>query len=581
MAKNIVSNARIAELLGEMAELLELAGENYFHFRAYQKAAQIVAGLTASAAAMTDEELTEVRGIGKSLAAHVAAIAATGAFPELEALRKKLPPGLPELLKVQGIGAKRAKLLYEKSGVDSVAKLKELSEKGELEKLDGFGKKSEENILSAVKFREQAGDKRMLHWEARVIAEELLKLAASLGLEKAAYAGSLRRGRETVGDIDILAVGRPDGTATEKFSKLDRVEKVLSVGPTKCSVILKDGIQCDLRVVPANLYGSAMNYFTGSKEHNVALRGLALKMGLTLSEYGLCKLADKEHKKPVASRTEEEIYKALGLAYIPPELRENRGEIELARKRALPELIELSDVKGDIHNHTAHSDGAATMEEMLARAAALGFKWYFCGDHSKPLAIANGMDYKKYEETRAELAALSKKFPKLKTGRSIEMEIMKDGSLGFSAKEAAKVDFVVGSVHSAFKMPEAEMTDRIIKALPAVDAIAHPSGRLLGKREGFTFDYGKVFEAAARAGTAFEINGQPDRQDLTDVTARKAKEAGVKILLSTDAHAAAQLDYMSMAVTVARRAGLTKSDVLNTFSYEELLTWIKRRRAKR
>lgn len=580
MAKSVIGNPRVAELLNEAAVLLELSGANYFRIRAYQKAAQVIEGLTSSAVSMTGEELTALRGIGKGIAGHLGEIARTGSFSELEALRKKIPAGMLELLKIQGIGAKRAKLLYEKLGVDSVDKLKELSEKGELEKLEGFGKKSEANILSAVKSRARSGGGRMLHWRARLIAEDLLKLAGSLGLEKAAYAGSLRRGKETVGDIDILAAGRPDGTATGKFSRLDRVEKILSVGPTKCSVILKDGIQCDLRIVPAGTYGAALNYFTGSKEHNVALRELALSKGLTLSEYGLCRTADKEHKRPVAALTEEEIYRALGLDYIPPELREGRGEIELARKGKLPRLIEFEDVKGDIHNHTALSDGSGTMEEMLARAAGLGFKWVFLGDHSKPLGIANGLDFKQYEASRADLDRIAAKFPKLGTGRSLEMEILKDGSLGFSEKEAPRVDFIVGALHSAFKLPRDEMTARLIKAMKSgyVDAVAHPSGRLLGKREPVELDYDRVFEAAARAGTAFEINGQPDRQDLSDVTARQAKEAGVKILLSTDAHSPAQLEYMRMAVIVARRAGLTSSDVLNTLSFRELQAWIKARR---
>ena len=458
MPENMVGNARIAELLNEAAVLLELSGENYFRFRAYQKAAQVIEGLTAGAASMTEDDLTALRGIGKGIAGHIAEIAASGSFAELRALRKKIPAGMLELLKIQGIGAKRARLLYEKLGVDSVAKLKELSEKGGLEKLEGFGKRSEENILSAVKFHSQAGDKRMLYWHARRIAEELLKEAGSLGLEKAAFAGSLRRGRETVGDIDILAAGRPDGAATGKFCRLARVEKILSAGPAKCSVLLRDGIQCDLRIIPADRYGAALNYFTGSKEHNVALRELAQKKGLTLSEYGLCRQADKEHKKPVAARTEEEIYAALGLAYIPPELREGRGELELARKKNIPELIEFSDVKGDAHNHTVQSDGAGTMAEMLERGAALGFKWLFLGDHSKPLGIAGGMDFKTYDKTRTELARAAKKFPGLRTGRSIEMEILKDGSLGFSDKEAAQVDLVIGALHSAFRMPRGEMT---------------------------------------------------------------------------------------------------------------------------
>ena len=299
----------------------------------------------------------------------------------------------------------------------------------------------------------------MLYWPALKIAEELITELGALGFERAVYAGSLRRGKETVGDIDILAIGRPGGSAADKFSKLPQVERVISAGPAKASVRLKAGIQCDFRVVPGEVYGAALNYFTGSKEHNIILRGLAAKIGLSLSEYGLCKLSDTEHKRPVAGRTEEEIYEALDMQFIPPELREGAGETALAARRLIPELVTLGDIKGDAHNHTRFSDGAGSMEDMLLAAAECGFEWYFAGDHSTPLGVAHGMDFREYKSTRDALAALADRFPSLKLGRSIEMEILKDGALGFTDKEASDVDFVIGAVHSAFKLTEAAMME--------------------------------------------------------------------------------------------------------------------------
>lgn len=582
MPEHNTSNSSIAALLYEAAELLELSNENFFRVRAYQKAAQIVEGLTGPAAAMSEDELLAVRGIGKGIAAHIAAIKISGTFPELEEMRGKFPPGLLEILKVQGIGAKRARLLYEKLGVDSLDKLKSAARKGEIEGVAGLGAKVQANILAGVE-RAAGAPERMLYWEALTLAEGLIKELTALGFERVTCAGSLRRGKETVGDIDLLAVGRPDGSATEKFTRLAQAEKVLAVGPTKASVLLKSGIQCDFRIVPPGVYGAALNYFTGSKEHNVLLRELALKKGMSLSEYGLCRLRDTEHKSPVASKTEEEIYAALGLGYIPPELREGRDELALAAKNRLPQLLTLEDIKGDAHNHTDISDGIGSMEEMLEAARGMGFDWYFAGDHSRPLGIARGLDLEAYRESRKKLFALSRRFPGLKLGRSLEMEILKDGSLGFSDEEIKEVDFVAASVHSSMKLGREEMTARVLKAManPCVDAVAHPSGRMIGSRGPIELDYARLFEAAGEYGTAFEINGQPARQDLTDVTARMAKEAGVRILLSTDAHAAPQLAYMRQAVIVARRAGLAKKDVLNALAYKDFTEWISARRAKR
>lgn len=482
-----LSNSSVAELLAEMASLLEFERGDYFRVRAYQKAAQIIAGLAEEAVSLRQAELTGIRGIGKGIASHLAQIAASGTFPELEELRGKVPRGLLELLKVEGIGVRRARLLYDKLGVDSVAKLREKALAGELRELEGFGLKVEENIKASLASPAAGAMKRALWWEAMRLAEALLPRVAGIGGERPACAGSLRRGRETVGDMDIVCCGRMDGTLTTGFTRLPEVLRVLVAGETKASVVLRSGLQCDLRVVPEASYGAALCYFTGSKEHNVQLRERALKRGLTLNEYGLFRLSDKRRKSPVASRTEEEIYRALGLDYIPPELREAGGEIELAGKGALPKLVEMKDIKGDFHNHTSLSDGADSMKDMLAAAGGLGLEWAFLGDHSRSLGVAHGLDFKAYDRSRRELAALSAELG-VAAARSIEMEIDRNGVLEFPPEEIRRVDLVVAAVHSALKR---EPQRRLLEAMknPCADVVAHASGRQLGRREPAPLDY--------------------------------------------------------------------------------------------
>ncbi|MBI4655400.1 MAG: DNA polymerase/3'-5' exonuclease PolX [Elusimicrobia bacterium] len=575
-----ITNSYISDIFAEMAVLLELAHENPFRVRAYQKAALAIEGLSENIASMPVEKILKIPGIGKGIASHLEEIAGKGAFSEFEKLKKRFPKGLLDIVNVQGIGAKRARALYDKLGIDSMEKLMKKAMAGEIRNLDGFGEKIEQNIILGVKEASERKTDRILYWNARLIAEEILREIRSSGFGNPVYAGSLRRGKETIGDIDILCNGRPDGVLAEKLSKLSCVERTLSTGPTKVSVILKKGVQVDIRIIPEESFGAALCYFTGSKEHNVLLREIALKKGFTLNEYGLFRISDKKQKKPIASGTEEEIYRALGLQFIPPELREARGELELAAKKTIPELVSASDVKGDIHNHTNLTDGKSSFEEMLEKAVSMGWEWIFIGDHTLSLGVAHGLDYARYAETKKTLEKASAKFPRIKTGRSIEMDILKTGDLDFSHEELEKTDLVIGAVHSSLRMKEEEMTRRILKAMtsPCLDVMAHLSGRMIGKREPSNINYDMIFEEALRHDIAFEINGQPDRQDLTDVYARKAKETGLKIILSTDSHSAQQLEYMNMAVVVARRAGLTGKDVLNSLSYEEFREWISERR---
>lgn len=580
MDKREISNSFISSLFSEMATLLEFSNENPFRVRAYQKASQIIEGLTKDLKTMTQEEIMAISGIGKGISSHIEEILKTGTFSELENYRKKFPRGLLDIVKIQGIGAKRACILYNKLGIDSIEKLKEKAKKGEIRNLEGFGEKIEENILSGIEFQIDKKSNRLLYWNAKIISEKIMQKLREFGVANVTCAGSLRRGKETIGDIDILCTGRMDGTITSKFSKIEHVEKILSIGQTKASVLLKDKIQCDLRIVPEESFGAALMYFTGSKEHNVLLREFALKKGWTLNEYGLFKASDKAQKRPIASRTEEKIYETLGIQFIPPELREGRGELDLALKKSLPELVCKEDINGDIHNHTIWTDGVNSFEEMAQTGMSKGWTWLFLGDHSVSLGVTHGLDYKKYIETRKELLKIAKKFPGLKLGRSIEIDILKNGDMDFNEEEMKDTDIAIGAVHSSLHMKEEQMTERIIKAIrnPCVDVMAHLSGRLIGKREPSQINYDRIFEEALKHDVAFEINGQPDRQDLTDVYARKAKETGLKVVLTTDAHSAEQLDYMEMSLVVARRAGLTKKDILNFLSYEELVEWIKNRR---
>ncbi|MFA6316322.1 MAG: DNA polymerase/3'-5' exonuclease PolX [Elusimicrobiota bacterium] len=571
-----MTNARFGELLGEMAVLLELEGANPFRIRAYQRAGQAVSGHPAPLAGVLPEKLVDIPGIGKGIAGHIAEMEVSGTFKELEELRRKFPAGLLAMLKVQGLGPKRAKALFDTLKIDSLDKLKAAAEAGKLKGLPGFGEKTEANILEGIGFAALAGS-RMLHWAAREAAREVCEeLQKRTGLNDVLPAGSLRRGKETVGDIDLLCASKDGGSAVEAFTKLPQVERVLSAGPTKASVLLSAGLQADLRVVAPESWGAALVYFTGSKDHGVALREHALKLGFSVNEYGVFRASDKDHKKPLAGRTEEEVYKKLGLSWIPPELRENRGELEASAKNELPKLVELADVRGDFHNHSTYSDGEASLEEMALAARAKGWEWVGLGDHSQSVKIAQGLSVERLRASLKELAGIRKKVKGIELMRSMEVDILKDGRMDYPDEVLSELDIVIGAVHSGFKMDEAVMTERICRAVrhPRVHIVAHLSGRLLSGRGGYKFDPEAVMQAAAAHGTALEINGQPDRQDITDVQARRAKDLGIPVALNTDAHNPAEFAFMEMAVIVARRGWLTKHDVLNCRSLDRLRDWL-------
>ena len=576
-----MTNAEVAALLSETAVLLELAGENPFRTRAYERAAMAVAGSSRPVCELSEKELLEIPGVGDSIAAHIREAAGGGTFGDLRRLRERFPAGLLELLRVPGLGPKRARFLFDAAGVKNLESLRAACEAGKLKGLKGFGDKIIANILEGLSFAETKP--RLLNWEARGLARELvaaLKRMGGVGAVEAA--GSLRRGRETVGDIDILAAGADGAKVTEAFVHLPQVLKVLGVGETKASVVLAAGVQCDLRVVPAASFGAALQYFTGSKDHNVALRQWALKRHLTVNEYGVFKLGDKEQKKPVAGRTEAEVYEALGLAYIPPELRENRGEIEAAAAGKLPRLVTLSDVRGDLHNHSTHTDGRHSLEEMARAAKERGWEWVALGDHSGSLTVAHGLDEKRLRASFKELEGLRAKVKGIELFRSMEVDILEDGQMDYADDVLDEIDVVVASVHSRFKQTPERMTARLCRAAAnrRVDVMGHLSGRLLNKRPGYAFDPERVLKAAAGAGTACEINGQPDRQDLDDASARRMHELGGPIVLTTDAHSTSGYDFMELAVTVARRAWLEPKDLLNCKSAKELRAWLAARTPK-
>jgi len=571
-----VTNSQVAQHFEEIATLLELAGDNPFRVRAYQKSVQIIVGLTQPVKDIPQEELLKIPGIGRGLVEHILELTRTGGLKELEGLRSKFPSGLLEILRVQGMGPKRAKYLFDHLKISSLPKLKAAVEGGKLRNLPGFGEKIEANLLRNLKMLE-AGSKRMLVWEAKTLMGEILTgLNSCSSIVDLAPAGSLRRGKETVGDLDILCTARDGSKVVECFTKLPQVERVLAAGGSKAMVWLKAGIQCDLRVVPPESFGAALQYFTGSKEHNVTLREHALKAGYSINEYGLFR---RSSKKPVCGKTEREIYEKLGFELIPPELRENRGEFAAAKRPGsrLPRLVELKDVRGDFHNHTCLTDGAHTLEQMAQAARRTGWEWIALGDHSQSLKVAHGLSVSQLKATVAELQRLKQRLPGIHLMRSMEVDILKDGELDYPEEVLASLDVVIGSVHSSFQLPEEEMTARILKAMenPHLHIVGHLSGRLLGKREGYSVNTEKLLKAGAASSTAFEINGQPQRQDLLDVQARRAKELGCPVALTTDAHHMDQFRYMELAVTIARRAWLERKDVLNSLSYKELKEWLK------
>ena len=564
------ANARVSEVLYEIGELLTIKGDR-FRSRAYNMAAQRVRTLTEDVRRIRERgELEEIPGVGKSIAGVIEEVLDTGQSAQLEDLREALPTGVRDLMELEGVGPKKALRFQQELGIATIDDLEAAIKAGRLRDLRGFGEKTEENLLRSIEeFRTRQG--RFLLGAVLPVIEEILSyLSGSEAVLEAEVAGSARRRKETVGDLDVLVASLEAEKAVERFVTMPPVTRVLSQGTTKSTVVLEKNLQVDLRVIPPEDYGAALQYFTGSKEHNVELRTIAVKMGYKLSEYGLF---ERDTNRVVASRTEEEIYRALGMDPIPPELRENRGEIEAAAEGRLPELVEVGDIRGDLHVHTKWSDGTATIEEIASRCAELGLEYFAVCDHSKSLGIARGLDEKRLREQGAEIDRLNEGLESFTVLKGFECDIKADGSLDLPDKALKDLDFLVASVHSGFKATVEEMTERIVGAIhnDYVSCIGHLTGRLIQKRQPYELNLKEVFDAAAAQGVMMEINAFPDRLDLDDVNSRAAMERGLVMSIGTDAHTLGQLDFLPLGVSVARRGWLEAKDVANTLSAKEFL----------
>ena len=571
-----MDNKQIARVFTEIADLLEIKAENGFKIRAYRSAADTIGAWPDAVARIEEPQLRELPGIGKDLAKKVRELATTGACEYHAELLQQFPSTILDLLKLQGVGPKTVALLYSALDIKSVEELAAAARAGRLRELKGMGAKKEAQILKAIEEREKDAGRHLLPDTAALLSELLAYLTERApGIELIAV-GSFRRGCETCGDIDILAVGG-EPSLMELLIGHPKVERVLGHGETKSSVLLGGGYQADLRLVPAESRGAAMQYFTGSKAHNIVLRDRAIQQGYKLNEYGLFRVDDERR---VAGETEDGIYEALELAWVEPELRENRGEIEAASARRLPRLVTLGDLRGDLHMHTTATDGREEIAAMAAAAQRLGHSYIAITDHSKALAMANGLDEQRALEHAARVRSLNGRFEGLTLLAGIECDILSDGSLDLADDCLAQLDIVVASVHSHFSQDEAQMTDRVLKALgnPWVDVLGHPTGRLLLKRDPYRLNMDLVTSAAARYGVALEINCQVDRLDLNDSHARLARERGAPLVISTDAHSAAALTNLRWGVHMARRAWAGPGDVLNTRPLDELRRSLRRNR---
>ncbi|RLE14275.1 DNA polymerase/3'-5' exonuclease PolX [Candidatus Aerophobetes bacterium] len=576
-----VDNIKIARIFREIADLLSIKGENPFRIRAYEKAADILEHLSGNIEELYREgKLKQIPGIGKGILEKIETIIKTGTLPLYEQLKSNFPPGLIEIISIPDVGPKTAKLLYEKMGIKNVEELEDAAKKGMLRGLAGMGERKEENILRGIKLYRMRSS-RMLLGRAlplvNAVISELTTKASSL-IEKISPAGSLRRGKETVGDIDILATSSNPDSLMDAFSNLSFVEEVLVKGETKTSILTDQGFQMDLRVVSSESFGAALQYFTGSKSHNIKLRERAIRKGLKINEYGVF---NQEGRK-IAGEKEEEVYSILNLHFIPPELREDRGEIEAAEKGSLPDLLTEKDIKGDLHIHTTYSDGKNDIEEMVEGAIAKGYQYIAITDHSSSLKVARGLSIESILSQIKKIKELNSKLNGFKILTGAEVNINKDGSLDFPEEVLSKLDVVIAAIHTGFKQDEKTITNRVIKALrhPMVNILAHPSGRLIGEREPYAIDLNEVLNVAAEEGVWVEINSQPERLDLTDYWAMEAKKKGVKIVINTDSHNKDSLDFIKLGVVTARRGWLEKGDVVNTLSLHQLLKLLQDKKLK-
>ncbi|MGD8783364.1 MAG: DNA polymerase/3'-5' exonuclease PolX [Thioalkalispiraceae bacterium] len=570
-----VHNTEIANIFDKLADLLEIEDANPFRVRAYRNAARTIRGDARSMAALIKqgEDLSKLPDIGKDLAEKIRTIVETGKLPLLDEIQTRTPPALSDMMKMKGLGPKRVKTLYKKLKIESIDDLKRAARSGKIRELEGFGKKTEQMIQQRVE-RYTGETTRTKLIEAEDIAMTLVAyLKKSNGIKKITIAGSYRRCKETVGDLDILVTAKKNSNVIDRFVKYDEVDNVISKGTTRSTVELRTGLSVDLRVVPEVSYGAALHYFTGSKAHNIAIRRIGVKKGYKVNEYGIFK-GDKR----IAGKTEEEVYKKVGLPYISPELRENRGEIEAARKSQLPELITIEDIQGDLHCHSKASDGHNSLKEMAEAAANKGYQYVSINDHSKHVSVAHGLNKKRLLEQIKQIDSLNEKLENIVVLKSSEVDILDDGRLDLPDSILKELDFTVCAVHYKFNLTRKQQTERILRAMDNhnFNILAHPTGRLINEREAYRVDLEKIMQAAKERGIFLELNAYPDRLDLTDESCMLAKELGVKIAISTDAHKTSDLDFMRFGINQARRGWLEASNVINTLDLKELRKLFKR-----
>jgi DNA polymerase (family X) len=569
------ANDTVEAMLLEFADLLSIVSEDSFKPRAYEKAARSVGGYHADLSELDEKGILAIPNVGRSIADKIVEYLRSGTVPELEELRSKIPAGVREMTAIPGFGPKKAMQVYQELGIDNVGDLVAAAEAGGLKELKGFSKKTEDNILAGVRRVQEAGDGRVQVNVALELAQLLLeRLGAIPSVRRAAYAGSLRRMRETIGDVDLLVASDEPGPAMEAFAGYGVVDRVIARGDTKSSVITRAGLQVDLRVIPLESWGAAMIYFTGSKAHNIRIREMAVRQGLKLNEYGLYVA---KTGKLIVAEAEEEVYERLGLPWIPPTLREDRGEIEAALAGTLPKVIELKDIRGDLHTHTNLTDGVSPLEKMLDAAASHRYAYYAVTDHAPDLAMQRMTDEKMLAQ-RAKLRTLQDRYPKMVLLHGSELNIGPEGDVDWGPEFLSDFDVTVASVHSHFTQPREDMTRRVIRAIenPYVNVIGHLTGRKIGARPPIDLDLDAVFRAAARTGTALEVNAYPDRLDLRDEHILWARRHGVKFTIDSDSHAVTHLDLLPYGVATAQRGWLTKDDVINAWPIGRLRRFLRK-----
>ena len=585
-----MENLDVARTLTELADLLEIQGASPFRIRAYRNAVNTINSLSQPLKDMVaaGEDLTELPGVGKSVAKYIGEFLTSGSISRLEEVSAEFPRSLVQLMRLDGVGPKKARKLFEELDVRTVDDLAAELEAGRVQTLDGFGVKSAAKILDAIEDHKKHTGRFQIRETERLIAGLLEHMQSAPGVARIELAGSLRRRKETIGDVDILAELEGDGTpVVDHFVSFSGAQRVVGAGSTKGSIVLHSGLQVDLRVIPSRSFGAALQYFSGSKGHNVAVRSRAVRQGLRVNEWGVFRVPETEDDEPIgkedgerlAGDTEQSVYEVLGMSWVPPELRENRGEVEAACEDELPELVSLEDIRGDLQMHSTWSDGKASVEEMARSCLERGYEYFALTDHSQVMAMVQGLTPERAREQWAEIEQVQEVVPGIRILKSVEVDILKDGSLDMPDDVLEQLDVLVISVHSFMDQNKKTMTDRVLRAMqhPSADILAHPTGRIINRREPFELDVEAVLEAAADLSVAVELNANPNRLDFSDVHVHRAKELAVPVVISTDAHSLRGLADMRFGVDQARRGWLEASDVLNTRSVEEMMGWLGRR----